>query len=96
MLAVAALWSRFFLKKAPPQFEKTRLVLAVEGAAAAADVEIGDFNFVLPDESDPPFSVFNSVPVKPYLYTYTLILSSYTITLFSKLQNYTNYKIIQN
>lgn len=64
VLAVAALWSRFFLKKAPPQFEKTRLVLAVEGGAAAAvEVEIGDFNFVLPDGSDPPFSVFSSVPV---------------------------------
>ena len=71
MLAVAALWSRFFLKKAPPQFEKTRLVLAVEGAeaaAAAVEVEIGDFNFVLPDGSDPPFSVFSSVPVKPFMY----------------------------
>ena len=69
MLAVAALWSRFFLKKAPPQFEKTRLVLAVEGAEeAAVEVEIGDFNFVLPDGSDPPFSVFSSVPVKPFTY----------------------------
>ena len=70
VLAVAALWSRFFLKKAPPQFEKTRLVLAVEGAeeAAAVEVEIGDFNFVLPDGSDPPFSVFSSVPVKPFMY----------------------------
>ena len=69
VLAVAALWSRFFLKKAPPQFEKTRLVLAVEGAEeAAVEVEIGDFNFVLPDGSDPPFSVFSSVPVKPFMY----------------------------